>query len=120
MILLIRVSELVNNGCVIETHFQPFVVNPLSVSVQKSGKKRLILDLSELNVFIRKDSIKFEDWRVALNYFNENSFLFKFDLKSGYFHYDICTKQQTYLGFEWKNKFYCFSFWAYFSSIFIY
>lgn len=77
-----RVSELVNNGCVIETHFQPFVVNPLSVSVQKSGKKRLILDLSELNVFIRKDSIKFEDWRikfedwrVALNYFNKFIFI---------------------------------------------
>ncbi|CAC5402362.1 unnamed protein product [Mytilus coruscus] len=45
------ISELLNIGCVIETPFQPFVVNPLSV--QSSGKKRLILDLSELNVFIK-------------------------------------------------------------------
>jgi hypothetical protein len=52
------------------------------VSVNSSGKKRLILDLSELNVFIKKKKIKFEDWRVALNYFTKGCFLFKFDLKS--------------------------------------
>ncbi|CAC5394903.1 unnamed protein product [Mytilus coruscus] len=39
------ISELLNIGCIIETPFQPFVVNPLSVAVQSSGKKRLILDL---------------------------------------------------------------------------
>ncbi|CAC5364217.1 unnamed protein product [Mytilus coruscus] len=48
------ISELLNIGCYIETRFQPFVVNPLSVAVQSSGNKRLILDLSELNAFIKK------------------------------------------------------------------
>lgn len=103
------ISELVNNGCVIEIPFQPFVVNPLSVSVNSSGKKRLILDLSELNVFIKKEKVKFEDWRVALNYFTKGCFLFKFDLKSGYYHFDICTQHQTYLGFLWRENFYCFT-----------
>jgi len=74
------VSELVKIGCVIETPFQPFIVNPLSVSIQSTSKKRLILDLSELNNFIKKDTVKFEDWKVALNYFSKNCFLFKFDL----------------------------------------
>ncbi|CAC5424790.1 unnamed protein product [Mytilus coruscus] len=103
------ISELLNIGCIIETPFQPFVVNPLSVAVQSSGKKRLILDLSALNVFIKKEMIKFEDWKVALNYFTKDCYIFKNDLKSGYFHYDVCTKQQTYLGFCWKNTFYCFT-----------
>ncbi|CAC5366298.1 unnamed protein product [Mytilus coruscus] len=103
------ISELLNIGCVIETPFQPFVVNPLSVAVQSSGKKRLILDLNELNVFIKKEKITFEDWKVALNYFTKDCYQFKFDLKSGYFHYDACTKQHTYLGFCWNNKFYCFT-----------
>ncbi|CAC5397425.1 unnamed protein product [Mytilus coruscus] len=84
------ISELLNIGCVIETPFQPFVVNPLSVAVQSSGKKRLILDLNEVNVFIKKERIKFEDWKVALNYFTKDCYQFKFDLKSGYFHYDVC------------------------------
>ena len=33
------VSELINNGCIQEVPFQPFVVNPLSVAIQKSGKR---------------------------------------------------------------------------------
>ena len=75
----VTILDLLDTGCIVETPFQPFVVNPLSVSVQSSGKKRLILDLSELNNFIRKDRVKFEDWRVALNYFKKDSFFFKFD-----------------------------------------
>ena len=43
------VSELVQNKCVVETNFKTFVVSPLSVSVNKFGKKRLILDLRNLN-----------------------------------------------------------------------
>jgi ribosomal protein L31 len=35
--------------------------------------------------------------------------MFKFDLKSGYFHLDICPQQHTYLGFMWKGNFYCFT-----------
>ena len=48
------VSELVDSGCVHEVPFIPYVVNPLSVATNKSGKKRLILDLSVLNKFVKK------------------------------------------------------------------
>ena len=75
------IAELLDIGCVVKTPFQPFVVNPLSVAVQSSGKKRLILDLSELNMYIKRDKIKFEDWKVALDYFTKDCYLFKFDLK---------------------------------------
>lgn len=72
-----------------------------------SGKKRLILDLSVLNKCVKKD--KFQDWKLALQFFTKDSFLFKFDVKSGYHHFDICPQQHTFLGFSWKNKFYWFS-----------
>ncbi|CAC5396422.1 unnamed protein product [Mytilus coruscus] len=103
------VSELVSTGCVVEVPFQPHVVNPLSVAIQKSGKKRLILDLSVLNKSIKKDKIKFEDWKIAVQYFQKDSYMYKFDLSSGYFHLDICPQQQTFLGFSWNNRFYCFT-----------
>ncbi|VDI75750.1 Hypothetical predicted protein [Mytilus galloprovincialis] len=103
------VLELSKNGCVHEVPFQPFVVNPLSVAIQKSGKKRLILDLSELNVYVLKNKIKFEDWKVAQQFFKKDIYLIIFDLRSGYFHLDICKEQHTYLGFSWNGKFYCFS-----------
>ena len=70
---------------------------------------RLILDLSELNNFVEKKKVKFEDWNVALNYFRKDCFLFKFDLKSGYHHIDICRNQITYFAFCWRGIFYCFN-----------
>ena len=39
------ISELLNLECITEVFAPPTVINPLSVSIQKSGKKRLILDL---------------------------------------------------------------------------
>ena len=103
------IAELVDNGCAIKVPFKPYVVSPLSVATQKSGKKYLILDLSVLNKFVRKDKLKYEDWKVAIQLFGQNCYMYKFDLKSGYHHFDICTKQQTYLGFSWKGNFYCFT-----------
>ena len=56
------VDELVRSGCVLEVPFIPYLVSPLSVSINSSGKKRLILDLSVMNKFVLKDHFKFEDW----------------------------------------------------------
>jgi hypothetical protein len=74
------VNELFFSGCAIEVPFQPYIVNPLSVATHKSGKKRLILDLSILNLSIKKEKVKFEDWKIALQYFERDKLMFKFDL----------------------------------------
>ena len=44
------------------------MVNPLSVSVQSSGKKRLVLDLRHVNLFVNNSKIKFEDAQSMLNF----------------------------------------------------
>ena len=67
------VSELVYSDCVHNVPFIPYVVNPLSVATNKSGKKRLILDLSVLNKFVKKHKFKFEDWELAIQFFKEDS-----------------------------------------------
>ena len=41
-------------------------------------------------VKIKRNKIKFEDWKIAIQYFEKWMHLFEFDLKSGYFHLDIC------------------------------
>lgn len=102
------IGELLESGCVVQVPFKPFVVSPLSVAENRE-KKRLILDLSVLNNYIKKEKIKFEDYKTALQYFNKNCFLVKFDLKSGYHHIDISKECQTFLGFQWKEKYYCFT-----------
>ena len=52
-------------GRVIRCALPPYVINPLSVSVQVNGKKRLILDLRYVNRHLQKKRIKYEDWKVA-------------------------------------------------------
>ena len=91
------------------------MVNPLSVSVQASGKKRLILDLRYINKFLKKTHIKYEDWKIVISYFTLGAYVFSFDLKSGYHHIEIFEGHQAYLGFSWKRantnltKFYMFT-----------
>ena len=107
------ISELVDNHSFIEVPFVPHVVNPLSVSIQSSGKKRLILDLRHVNQSIWKQKFKCEDWRVLLSYVSKGDFLFSFDLKSGYHHFDIFPDHQTFfgffLGFSGTVKYFCFT-----------
>ena len=96
------ILELLQSNRVIEISEAAFVVNPLSVSVQATGKKRLILDLRHVNQYIVKAKIKYEDWKVGLKYFQKGSFMISFDLKSGYHHIEIHKNFQKFLGFSWK------------------
>ena len=99
------IKEMLATGTILEWDHRPRVVNPLSVSIDSSGKKGLILDLRYVNMHLYKDKIKFDDWKCFENYLIANkSYLFKFDLKNVYHHIDIFDSLQTYLGFSWDIK----------------
>ena len=98
------IRELVLSGRVSEVNQQPFVINPLSVSIQPCGKKRLILDLRHVNKCLIKQRVKYEDWKIAMAYFAKESYMFSFDLKSGYHHVEILQEHQTFLGFSWRSS----------------
>ena len=95
------IQELLDSGSVIETSSKPYVINPLTVAKNKD-KCRLVLDLRHVNLHLWKDHIVFEDWKVALDYYSKDCYMFDFDLKSGYHHIDINQNHQKYLGFAWK------------------
>lgn len=71
------IIELLENGLISEQNTEFLVTNPLSVSVNSSGKRRLILDLREVNKHVWKQSVKYDDIRTALMYTNKNSWCFK-------------------------------------------
>ena len=96
------ILELLHSDRVMELNNPPDGVNPLSVSVQPKGKKRLILDLRYINNFLIKRRVKYEDWKIALSYFQKGSFMITFDLKSGYHHIEIHPDHLRFLGFAWK------------------
>lgn len=95
------INDLLLRGLIIETTNIPLAVNPLTVSIQSNGKKRLILDLREINRHLYKQSVKFEDIKTAQMYINEGSYMFKFDIHSAYHHIDIYEPHTEYLGFSW-------------------
>lgn len=66
------IQDLLDRCLMMECKTIPHVVNPLTVSVQNSGKKRLILDLREVNKHSWKQSVKYEDIKVALSLLKKN------------------------------------------------
>ena len=101
--VLDSISEMLKIGSIKEVKAPPKVINPLSVSENLAGKKRLILDLRYINEHLYKDKIKFDDRKCFENNLEyTDGYAFKFDLKSGYHHVDVFEEHQTYLGFSWK------------------
>jgi hypothetical protein len=96
------IEELLVNNLIVERLYIPTIVNPLSVSTQSSGKKRLILDLRYVNQFLWKEKITFDDTKVAMDYFQKGDFMISFDLKSGYHHINIFEEHSEYLSFAWS------------------
>lgn len=97
------IHDLLARSLVVKCDKPPFVVNPLTVSIQANGKKRLILDLREVNKHLWKQSVKYDDLRIALSYLSKQCWQIKFDICSAYHHIDIFMPHTEYLGFCWEN-----------------
>ena len=94
--------ELLHDNRAEEIISPPDIFNPLSVSVQPNGKKRLILDLRHINLHVYKQKFKCENLNTIKNTFAKDFFVFSFDLKSGYHHVDIFPDHREYLAFSWE------------------
>ena len=95
------IRDLLDRGLVTESEHTPKVVNPLSVSIQNNCKRRLILDLRLVNMHIWKQSVKYDDIRIALLYLKQGSWMIKFDIPSAYHFLDIYPPHTEVLGFSW-------------------
>ena len=65
------INELLKCVSIIEAERPPVVINPLMVSLNSSGKKRLILNLRYVKSHVYKDKINlkcFEHWKCFEHY----------------------------------------------------
>jgi hypothetical protein len=104
-----EIQKLTHTGAITEVTQKPTVINALTVAIQASGKKRLVLDLRSVNPLLNVSHYTYEDINTASQYFKKGAYMCTFDLKSGYHHIDIHEAYQQYLGFEWEGKYYIFS-----------
>lgn len=95
------IADLLKSGVIKEVTSPPTVVNPLTVAVNASGKKRLVLDLRTVNPLVDLNKMTFEDLRYASDFFKVDQFMVSFDLKSAYHQISIHENFQTFLGFAW-------------------
>lgn len=106
-----EVARLLQHGCVVAVGLDRVtVVNPLTVSVNDAGKKRLVLDLRYVNVCIDSPSVKFDDARTAIDVIlgADAQVAASFDLCQGYHHVQIYEPHRQYLGFVWRRQAYYF------------
>ena len=82
------VADLLKNRCAEQVNEKPYICSPLLVVSNSTGKLRLVLNLRYLNQFLHVVSFKYENLHIAALMFEEDEFLIKFDLKSGYHHVD--------------------------------
>ena len=98
----VAIQDLLSTNGIIEVDELPNVVNPLSVTVQNCGKRRLILDWCYVNKNIYKERIKSDDLKLMEQFLNLHDHMFEFDVKQCYYHINICNPHQKYLGFSWE------------------
>lgn len=77
-------SVLLAGGFVERVPRPPTVCSPLSVVVGGSGKKRLVVNVWHVNLYLLKQKFKYEDLWMDTMMFNEGVLMFAFDHKSGY------------------------------------
>lgn len=87
---------------------QPHVVCPIGV-VEQNGKHRLIWDGRYTNEHLFFPSFKYEDLKVLPDWMERGDYMFTLDLSSGYHHVDVQEQFWTFMGFEWRGRFYVFT-----------
>ena len=104
-----EIAALLESGRIRAVTSKPFVVNPLTVSVQASGKKRMILDLRHVNTCLAKYKFTLEDSGEFAEMLEKDGWMFKFDISSAYHHVEIFQEHQQFLGFQWRGQHYVFT-----------
>ncbi|MCG7877889.1 MAG: reverse transcriptase domain-containing protein, partial [Candidatus Thiodiazotropha endolucinida] len=108
-----EIISLISKKCISEVDYIPHVVNPLTVAINRTGKKRLVLDCRHINPDLFKYKCRFEDHSVAKEMFCKGDFLFSFDVRSAYHHCMVFPAHRTFLGFSWQingtTKYYVFN-----------
>ena len=74
------ILELLQDNRIEESTTPPEIINPLTVSVQSSGKKGLILDLRHINLHVFMQKFKCEGLHTIRDIFSQDYFVFAFDL----------------------------------------
>ena len=90
------------------THESTEFVSPIFIVRKPYGGTRLIVNLKELNEFVKYEHFKMDGIKTIINMVRKN-FMATIDLKDAYYSVAISRQFQKFLKFKWKEKLYCFT-----------
>ena len=82
-------------------------VSPTFMVKKPDGGTRLVLNLKELNQFVKYEHCKMDIIKTIINMVTRNCFMATRDLKDAYYSVAISSLFQKFLKFKWKEKLYC-------------
>ena len=105
-----EVSELLNSSAISKIDPLPSdTVSRIFLVPKKNGKKRLILDLSNLNNFLIKTSFKMEDKSTISSLIERNDFLVSLDLKDAFHSIPLNPLYRRFTSFEVFGQRFCYN-----------
>ena len=85
------------------THESTEFVSPIFIVKKPDGGTRLILNLKELNEFVKYEHFKMDGIKTIINMVTRNCFMATIDLKDAYYSVAISRLFQKFLKFKWKD-----------------
>ena len=108
-ILQVQIDELKSRGVINEVNYSTdLFVSSIFGREKPNGDIRMIIDLSDLNEYVRKIHFKMDHSEVALDMLEKDMFMTSFDLKDAYYSVPIWQNHKKYLCFQWENAIYQF------------
>lgn len=84
-------------------------VSTIFLRPKRNGEFRMILNLKELNQFIKYHHFKMDTFESALKIIPPNCFMSSVDLKNAYYSIPVATEHQKFLQFFWEKRLFQFT-----------
>lgn len=106
----ITVDKLLRSGAIGSCTYEEDKFLSSFFLVQKpDSSHRFILNLKNLNFFIKKEHFKLEDLRTALNLLDKKDYMCRLDLKDAYLLIPISKEDRKYLRFRYRDQMFQFN-----------
>lgn len=104
-IIEIEIKKLLDMKVIEEVSFVPGqFISPIFTRPKKDGEYRMILNLKELNQYIKYYHFKLDTFESTLHLVKPNCFLASVDLRHAYYSVSMARGERKFLRFMWKGK----------------
>ncbi|KAJ8945284.1 hypothetical protein NQ317_001091 [Molorchus minor] len=108
--ILNELAKLIEIGAVVRSRTSKNeFISPTFLVKKPNGKMRFILNLKNLNKYVKKNHFKMEDTRTAMSLISKGCYMATIDLRDAYFLISVHKESRKFLKFRVNQKLYSFT-----------